>query len=224
MQAIEVARLPRRRPPHLAGDALERRREREHLDAHGGARHRDGDLQRGPCVGAHRAAAVDQQHESRRPPRAAQPSRRERLAAGLQAGPQRASKVEAPSLRAPAASGATGPDAAGGRTIARHRARRARRAVNSGASTRRRRAGCSSMRANERRLFEPIVGLISSGRHRTAARPGRVVRVGGRWRRRARRACRSRLRGRRRPSRALAAWRASDPAAHAGGAGKEELA
>ena len=105
MQAIETARLSRRRSPHVVGHALERGREREHLDAHRGARQRDRNLQRGSCVGAHRAAAVDEQHDSRRTPRAAQPARRQRLAAGLQAGPQRASKIEAssPARRPPAA-------------------------------------------------------------------------------------------------------------------------
>ena len=100
-----MAPLSRRRPPHVVCHALELRREREHLDPHRGARHRDRHLQRGPCVGAHRAAAVDQQHESRRPPWAAQPTRRQRLAAGLEAGAQRASKVEAssPARRPPAA-------------------------------------------------------------------------------------------------------------------------
>ena len=220
MQAIEMAHTPP--PPPAAPRRSRARSSVENVNTSTrvvAPASADRHLQRGPCVGAHRAAAVDEQHDSWRPPRAAQPSRRQRLAAGLQAGPQRAPKVEASSPDSPAASGATGRGAAGERTIARHRATRGRRAATRARRTRRRRAGCSSIGATTAASSGPSP-VDSSGVERAATRLERFVRVGVRWERLAR-APRRRLRGRRRRSPAPGAWRAPDPAEAPAGPGRK---
>ena len=103
-----------------------------------------------------------EQHESRRAPGAAQPPRRERLAAGLQADPAACAEGRSACPSGPAASGATGPHPGGARGIARHRATRFRRASKPAHPRRRPRAGCSSS-AREAPLSSTSLSLVSSG-------------------------------------------------------------
>src|SRR5262249_37086226 len=104
MHALETLQLPRRCPPDFICNSPNLSREGERLDAHRNTGQRDSDLQSRFGMAGHRAAAVDDEHESRRPHRAAEPPRCERLAAGLQAGSQGASEGEtAPALRRPPA-------------------------------------------------------------------------------------------------------------------------
>ena len=161
-------RLARRRSPHVARHPLKRRREREHLQTARGARQRDRDLQRRLRVAAHRAAAVDEQHEPRRPQPPAQPRAAQRLAAGLQAGPQRASKVEA------AARGTRPPAPRQAELHARRRVRAAAASPRRPASVLEHRLDVGGKRAVARPR-EPsscvgLVSLASDGDRRTAVR------------------------------------------------------
>src|SRR5439155_8960280 len=73
LKTIDADRVSRSRAPHFVGDAAQPRRERERLYAHRRSGNRDGELERGRCGVAHRAAAVDEHDEPRRAVRTPQP-------------------------------------------------------------------------------------------------------------------------------------------------------
>ena len=181
MQAIETALLSRRRSPHVVGHPLEPGREREHLDAHRGARQRDRNLQRRSV--RRRSSSGCRRRAARFAAPAAGGAASAATAPRRRSAGRPAACVEGRSgvPGSPAASGATGRGAAGERTIARHRARPGRCAATRARRTRRRRAGCSSMarQSPPPRSSSPV---DSSGVIGPPPEPGRFVCVSRRWR------------------------------------------